>query len=76
VASRVVASVTAAAAGRRSGPEAVQGEGALAGQFRVFLAIPGVLRTVGFLVMLSHVQRGSPCTWEDFTAVERWDVSA
>jgi len=52
------------------------GGGDLAGQFLVFRAIPGVLRIIGFLVMFSHVQRGSLCTWEDFTGVERWDVSA
>jgi len=38
--------------------------------------IPRFLRIVGFLMVLSHVQRGSLCTWEDFTGVERWDVSA
>jgi len=52
------------------------GGGALVEQFRVFRMIPGFLRIVGFLMVLSHVQRGSLCTWEDFTSVERRGVSA
>jgi len=38
--------------------------------------IPGFSRIVDITVMLSHVQRGPVCTWEDFNAVERRGVSA
>ena len=49
---------------------------ALAGRWRVFRVIPGLVRIVDVTVMLSHVQRGPVCTWEDFNAVERRGISA
>ena len=49
---------------------------ALAGRRRVFRVILRFSRIVDVTVMLSHVQRGPVCTWEDFSAVERWGVSA
>jgi len=41
-----------------------------------FPVILGFSRIVGFPVMLSHVQSGPLCTWEDSTGVERRGVSA
>jgi len=38
--------------------------------------IPRFSRIVDVTVILSHVQRGPVCTWEDFNVVERWGVSA
>ena len=48
----------------------------LTGPFLVLRVIPEFPLIFGFPVTLSHVQRGSLCTWEDSTGVEFRDVSA